>query len=262
MLQRIGPMEEARRRGETARYRDTFNSGLQGQAQAAAQIAADTSDPAERFRRAEALQDGFGYIVSLPEQFRGAAITGRAQMTADRTVAPLPAVRSNFTAYTGGTGTVGALRAFDPVAQQGVQETAAALYVGRGGRFSEDGAPLNPQGWRMAVTNALGGSMAGGVQRGGLAITNGERFVLPSFMTADRFNDLYQNHGFAGARYADGSNPTRSDIIARFFPVYIGDDDQGNAQYNLEFRRPPNSVGPAARLKNAEGGDYLMTVTR
>ncbi len=261
-LNRLGPMAEARRRSEAGRYRDTFQAGAQGRATVAQQIAADTPDPAEQFRRGEALEDGFGYIVTLPQQFQGTAINGRELLRTDSSIAPDQHVRREFRRLTGGVGDRGALRAFQPSAQEGVQDTATALYVGRGGRFDGQGQPTNPRAWDLAVTNALGGTRGNGEPRGGLATWRGEPFVLPTFMTARRFSELIAAVPFSEARFADGTAATRAQVSEMTVPVYIGQAEDGAAEYVFEARRGPNAVGPAARLKRSDGADFVLRVTR
>jgi hypothetical protein len=237
-------MIEGRDNDTAAPLRTEYESGPQGQLSVAGQLQAMPRE--DRFRMAERVAPGFGFVVNLTPERQRLAINGRRAREANPDRVSDANTRRVFRAAVGEAG-----HFYDPAALDQIRVLAADLYAG-----SFSGAPpeqFDEARYRVALDRAFGGGNDAR-EGGGLARWNGRPFILPPGYNSQGFGEAWRGAPWRDARQADGSTPSMETVRTRFAPVYFGEDDRG---FLYEWH---DSQGRA--LQHANGGAYRLIVPR
>lgn len=245
-----------RREKETAaRYKGLLGQGAAGRAQIVSEL---QRLPAEgRFSQAERIEPGLGYVAALREPAtRAAVLNGREERKANPKLAPADQVSATFKATMGR-----AMLGISGAALNGVMNVTADLYT-HAHRQAGGGEDFNPGLLRNSLNAVLGRTRrADGTPQGGLGSygrdADGKEWqvALPDNKTQDEFSRDIARASYEGATY-DGRTPfQKSDLGRRYFPVYLGENERGQARYRFV------SAG-GHELQRQGGGTFTLVFAR
>lgn len=206
-------------------------------------------DPAARFAQAEKVERGLGHVSLLPEVTQQVALEGREVRKArPKEFGEKDQIRRVFAQAVGGFGSTLA-GDYDDILNL-AWDTYAGEENSRGRTGFDSGR------FKTMVSVVMGRTKRpDGKHQGGMEAVRGKQVLLPHNKTADEFDRLLSRATFADARYADGSAVQKADILERYRPSYVGDNEKGAPVYHF--------IDPSgAKLKTKSGVDYPFVVVR
>jgi hypothetical protein len=248
-VKQLGDLIDTREKETAARYKSLLGQGAAGRAQIVNEL--QRLPAADRFRQAERIEGGLGFVAGLPTaDARAAAINGRQERKNNPALAPAKEVDAAFRS-TMGTATLG----IQGSALNGIRDLAADLYA-HAHRQAGGGDEFNPGLYRNSLNIALGRTRRGdGTPQGGIGAYGGKQVILPDNKTQDEFSRDIARAPYDGATY-DGRTPfQKADLGRRYFPVYLGENEKGQARYRIV------SAG-GHELQRQGGGAFVLVIAR
>ncbi|WP_454888660.1 hypothetical protein [Sphingobium indicum] len=245
----LNDLIETREKETAARYKGLLGQGAAGRAQIVNELQRLPADA--RFSQAERIESGLGFVVGLPTaDARAAAINGRQERKANPKLAPAADVDANFRTAMGS-----AAMGMQGSTLNGIRDLAADLYA-HAHRAAGGGDDFNPGLYRNSLNVALGRTRRGdGTPQGGIGTYGGRQVILPDSKTQDEFASDIARAPYDGATY-DGSTPfQKADLGRRYFPVYLGENEKGQARYRIV------STG-GHELQRKGGGAFVLVIAR
>ncbi|KEZ00363.1 hypothetical protein AI27_05135 [Sphingomonas sp. BHC-A] len=248
-VKQLNDLIETREKETAARYKGLLGQGAAGRAQIVNELQRLPADA--RFSQAERIESGLGFVVGLPTaDARAAAINGRQERKANPKLAPAADVDANFRTAMG-SATMG----MQGSTLNGIRDLAADLYA-HAHRAAGGGDEFNPGLYRNSLNIALGRTRRGdGTPQGGIGTYGGRQVILPDSKTQDEFASDIARAPYDGATY-DGNTPfQKADLGRRYFPVYLGENEKGQARYRIV------STG-GHELQRKGGGAFVLVIAR
>ncbi len=229
---------------ETDELRGLMANGPSGRQQALARL---TGTPEARYKKAEDLESGLGFVANLTGNAQAYALEGRETRKArPKDFGEEKDVRAALNRQLGPiASTLGGQYA-------GLLESAWDIMTAGKARRGQAGFDEGVFG--TAVIMATGGRQRpNGVVQGGVQSVRGRPVMLPETMAAGEFDQYVSRRNFGDAVYANGKPASKADVLANYRPEWAGDDPQGRPVYRFV-----DTVGGV--LRNRNGGSLMMRV--
>lgn len=233
----------------SAKLKELAATGPAGQLAAVEQIGALASR-AERFEAGRKLGGNLGYIALLPSSAARAVAINGAGVLKDRPkdFGEVEDVKEAFR------------RVIGPIAPglgAGFGELQSLAWQIYAGQMNDKGLTgWDKRNFDTAVRTAFGAtSRRDGTMQGGIGTVRGRPVILPDRLTAPEFDARISRADYSGAVYADGSQASKADVLARFRPEWHDSDAAGANFYRM--------IGPNGKpLRMKDGRLFNLKVAR
>jgi hypothetical protein len=206
--------------------KEMAGQGVPGQI--AALDAVDKLPPQSRFRAAGELGDNLGYVALIKPHVRKAALSGMADISANKDLVDAEAFKARYRAATKSVG-LGTSEA----ALEGRMQVAIGYYAHYAKAKGLKPETVDPDIFDAALRVAFGGERRNDQWQGGVGRVRGRTIVLPDGHTAQRFDQRMSRLTFADAVYRDGRPVRKADILNNYTPVIAGNTAEGHARYHF-----------------------------
>lgn len=233
----------------SARLKDLAASGPAGQLQAVEQIG-QLASRAERFEAGRKLGGNLGYVALLPSSAARAVAINGAGVLKDRPkdFGEKADVEETFRRIVG---------PIAPALGAGFGELQSLAWQIYAGQMNDKGLTgWDKKNFATAVRTAFGAtSRRDGTMQGGIGTVRGRPVILPDRLTAAEFDARISRADYSGAVYADGSQASKADVLARFRPEWHDSDAAGANYYRM--------IGPSGKpLRMKDGRLFNLKVAR
>lgn len=244
MAVQLGKLIDVADKKETDELRGLLANGAAGRQQALGRL---TGSAEARYKKAEDLESGLGFVANLTGNAQSYALEGRETRKArPKDFGDEKDVRDALNRQLGPiAATLGGQYA-------GLLESAWDIMAAGKARRGQAGFDENV--FKTAVMMATGGKQRpNGVVQGGVQAVRGRPVLLPEAMAAGEFDQYVSRRDFRDAVYANGKPASKADVLANYRPEWAGDDPQGRPLYRFV-----DAVGGV--LRNRNGGSMMMRV--
>ncbi|MFD1034156.1 hypothetical protein ACFQ15_05775 [Sphingomonas hankookensis] len=244
MAVQLGKLIDVADKKETDELRGLLGNGPAGRQQALSRL---TGSPEARYKKAEDLESGLGFVANLSGNAQSYALEGRETRKArPKDFGEEKDVRAALN------------RQLGPIAASLGGQYAGLLEASwdimTAGKARRGQAGFDEGVFRTAVIMATGGKQRpNGVVQGGVQSVRGRPVMLPEAMAAGEFDQYVSRRNFGDAVYANGKPASKADVLANYRPEWAGDDPQGRPVYRFV-----DDVGGV--LRNRNGGSLTMRV--
>jgi hypothetical protein len=206
--------------------KEMAGQGVPGQM--AALDAVDKLPPQSRFRAAGELGDNMGYVALMKPHVRKAALSGMADISANKDMVDADAFKERYRAAVASVA-LGTSEA----ALEGRMQVALGYYAHYAKAEGLKPDKIDPVKFDAALRVAFGGERRDGQWQGGVGRVRGRKVLLPDGHTAERFDQRMSRLTFADAVYRDGRPVRKADILNNYTPVIAGNTAEGHARYHF-----------------------------
>lgn len=232
-----------------AELKELAATGPAGQLQAVETIGRLASR-AERFEAGRKLGGNLGYVALLPSSAaRAVAINGAGVLKArPKDFGEKVDVEESFRRIIG---------PIAPALGSGFGDLQSLAWQIYAGQMNDKGlSGWDKRNFDTAVRSAFGAtSRRDGTMQGGIGTVRGRPVILPDNLTASEFDARISRADYSGAAYADGSQASKADVLARFRPEWHDSDATGANYYRM--------IGPGGKpLRMKDGRLFNLKVTR